>query len=70
MSLRLLLLQGEGTVAAAAWMSRPNPEHVDTGYYDDAGQAQVSPGRDLGDRLRTIGASGDMVFGLHRGRHG
>ena len=74
---RTFAVTGLSALAAAAWMARSNPEHVDTGYYDDAGEAQVSPGRDMvspgrdmRDRLNTIGATGDMVFGMHRGRHG
>ena len=66
---RTFAVTGLSALAAAAWMSRSNPDHVDTGYYDDAGEAQTTPGRVSG-RLNTIGASGDMVFGMHRGRHG
>ena len=66
---RTFAVTGLSALSAAAWMSRSNPDHVDTGYYDDAGEAQTAPGRVSG-RLNTIGASGDMVFGMHRGRHG
>ena len=66
---RTFAVTGLSALAAAAWMSRSNPDRVDTGYYDDTGEAQTAPGRVSG-RLNTIGASGDMVFGMHRGRHG
>jgi hypothetical protein len=66
---RSAAITGLSALAASAWMMHSDPEHVDTGYYDDAGEAQSSTGR-INDRLDAIGAGGDLVFGMHRGRHG
>ena len=65
---RTLAVTGVSALAAGAWMARSQPAQRDMAVPDAAGQMQIVSG--VRDRLDMMGATGNVVLGMHSGRHG
>ena len=60
--------EAQPALGAGAWMARNHPAQTDTAVPDDSGHMQIVSG--ARERMDMMGASGDVVLGMHNGRHG